>query len=150
MSKLTHWNPFRTTSSFSPIANFDDLFRGWGMRPLASDFDVAPEIRIDVSENKDGAFVVRADVPGVDKKDIEISIEGNQVSISAEVKREESGKDKETKALYTDRYYGKVYRSFTLPTELDAAKAGAHYENGVLMLTLPKKSNGGSRRIAVN
>lgn len=148
MNKLTHWNPFKSTTSFNPIANFDDLFRGWGLRSMAPDFEVAPEIRIDVSEDN-AVYKVKAEMPGVDKKDIEVSIEGNQVAIGAEVKREETKKEGE-KSVYTDRYYGKVYRAFTLPSDLDAAKAGAHYEDGVLMLTLPKKGNGGSRRITVN
>jgi len=65
------------------------------------------------------------------------------------VRREENRKDNE-KELYTERYFGKVYRSFSLPTDLDAAKAEAKYDAGVLTLTLPKKSNGGSRKIAVN
>ncbi|HSE11996.1 MAG TPA: Hsp20/alpha crystallin family protein, partial [Rudaea sp.] len=65
------------------------------------------------------------------------------------VKRETKKKEDE-KEVYTERYYGKVYRSFTLPSDLDSAKAGAHYENGVLTLTLPKKGNGGTRKIAVS
>lgn len=147
MANLTHWNPFKATPRFDPIANFDDLFRGWNVRPMAREFDVAPDVRIDVNEDEK-AFKVKAEIPGVEKKDIEISVEGNQVTISAEVKRETKKKEDE-KELYTERYFGKVYRSFTLPNELDAAKAEAHYDQGVLTLTLPKKSNGGTRKIAV-
>ena len=149
MTTLTRWNPFKTVSRFDPIANFDDLFRGWGMRPLAREFDLAaPEIRIDVSED-DKAYRIKAEMPGVDKDNIEISVEGNQVSIGAEVKRE-TKKEEAEKELYTERYFGKVFRSFTLPGDLDGAKADARYDQGVLTLTLPKKSNGGTRKIAVS
>lgn len=148
MTSLTHWNPFKSAVRFDPVASFDDLFRGLGIRPMSRELEVAPEIRIDVNED-DKAYRIKAEMAGVDKNDIEVSVEGNQVTISAEVKRETKKKDNE-KELYTERYYGKVFRSFTLPSELDGAKADAHYEHGVLSLTLPKKSNGGSRKIAVS
>ena len=148
MNTLTRWNPFKTASRFDPIANFDDMIHSMATRPLWRDMEVAPEMRLDVSED-DKAYKVKAEMPGVDKNDIEISVEGNQVSISAEVKRETTKKDEE-RELCTERYYGKVYRSFSLPSELDSNKADAHYEHGVLTLTLPKRSNGSSRRITVS
>lgn len=149
MNTLTRWNPFKTVTRFDPVGTFDDLIRGFGMRPMWQESDIGtPDVRIDVTE--DGkCYHVKAEIPGVKKDDIEISMEGNRVAISAEVKRETKKKDDE-KEVYTERYFGKIYRSFTLPTDLDNAKADAHYENGVLHLTLPKKSNGGSRRIAVS
>jgi len=147
MSTITRWNPFKSLTAFDPATNFEDLFRG--LRPAWRDFDISPEVRIEVSED-DKSYAVKAEIPGVDKKDIEISIEGNEVAISAEVKRETKKKEGE-KEIYTDRYYGKVYRAFTLPNDLDSAKADARYDNGVLMLTLPKVAgNGSSRKIAVN
>lgn len=147
MSTLTRWNPFKSLAGFDPATSFEDMFRG--LRPAWRDFDISPEVRIDVSED-DKSYTVKAEIPGVDKKDIEISIEGNEVAISAETKRETKKKEGE-KEIYTDRYYGKVYRSFSLPNDLDSAKAEARYENGVLMLMLPKVSgNGSSRKIAVN
>jgi HSP20 family protein len=148
MTTLTRWNPFKTSTRFDPVATFDDLFRGLSTRPLWRDFEAAPDIRIEVNEN-DKAYQVKAEIPGVEKNDIEVSVEGNQVAISGEVKRETKKKDDE-KEVYSERYYGKVYRSFTLPTDLDSAKADAHYEGGVLMLTLPKKQNGSSRKISVS
>ena len=148
MTTMTRFNPFKAMTRFDPIAGLDDLFRGLGTRPAWREFDVAPDVRIDVSEN-DKAYNVRAEIPGVDKQDIEVSVEGNQVAISAEVKREMKKKDNE-KDIYSERYFGKVYRAFTLPSELDSTKADAHYEHGVLFLTLPKKSNGGTRKIAVS
>lgn|SRR5512135_3516197 len=148
MTALAHWNPFKAIGRFDPTAGFEDMFRSLGVRPAWRSFEFTPEIRIDVSEN-DKSFQVKAEIPGVDKNDIEVSVEGSQVAISAEVKRETKKKEDE-KEVHTERYYGKVYRAFTLPSDLDSAKAGAHYENGVLTLTLPKKSNGGTRKIAVS
>jgi len=148
MTTVTRWNPFKATPRFDPLANFDDLFRGWGLRPMAREMEVAPDIRIDVSEDA-ATYKVRAEMPGVDRNDIEISVEGNQVSIGAEVKRETKSKEDE-KDVYTERYFGKMFRSFTLPVDLDSVKSEAKYDEGVLILTLPKKGNGGSRKIAVS
>ena len=147
MNPLTRWNPFKT-ARLEPMMTIDDLLRGFGARPLWRDVDNSPDLRIDVSES-DGAFVVEAEMPGVGKDDIEVAVEGNQVSIGAEVRREAKKKKNGDKEIYTERYYGKVYRSFTLPNELDGAKAEAHYESGVLTLRLPKK-NGSSRKVAVS
>lgn len=149
MTTLTRWNPFKAPTRFDPVATFEDMFRGLNTRPLWRELEAAPDMRIDVSED-DKAFHVKAEVPGASKDDIEISIEGNQVAISAEVKRETSKKGDDKKELYTERYYGKVYRAFTLPNDLDSSKADAHYDGGVLTLTLPKKSNGSARKIAVS
>lgn len=146
MTALTRWNPFKT-ARFEPMTPFDNLFRNFMVRPAWGD-DLAPDIRIDVNEN-DNAFIVKAEIPGVDKNDIEVSVEGNQVSIGAEVKRETKKKEGD-KEICTERYFGKMYRAFTLPSDLDSATAEAHYDSGVLALTLPKKKNGSSRKIEVN
>lgn len=146
MANITHWNPFKTLARFDPAASFSDLIRD--LRPEWREFEVAPGVRIDVNED-DKAYNVKAELPGVDKKDIDVSVDGNQVSISAEVKRETTRKQDE-KEIYTERYYGKVYRSFSLPSDLDSTKAEAQYDKGVLTLTLPKKANGnGGKKIAV-
>lgn len=146
MSTLSRFNPFKAITRLDPTANFDDLFRSMGMRPWR-DADGMPDVRIDVAED-DKAYSVKAEIPGVDKKDIDVSVDGNQVSISAEVKREKERKDGE-KEIYTERYYGRVFRSFTLPGDVDAAKASAQYDSGVLTLTLPKQPNGNARKISI-
>lgn len=146
MSALTRWNPFKTSARFDPVATFDDFFRGMGLRPLREN-EGTPDIRIEVSEDEKN-YLVKAEIPGVEKKDIDVSLDTNQVSISAESRRESKSKEG-AKELYTERYYGKAFRSFVLPGDFDAATANAHYADGVLTLTLPKKSNGSARRIAV-
>lgn len=153
MSTLTHWNPFKNASRIDPMAGFplggiDDMFRSMAHRPFWHDADMVPDMRLDVTE-KDNAYLVKADLPGVDKRDIEVSVEGNQVAISAEVKRSSEQKEDEH-TLCSERYYGKIYRAFSLPAEIDSAKADAHYEGGVLTLTLPRSGNGASRKITVS
>jgi HSP20 family protein len=147
MANLTRWSPFKALSRFEQVAPFDDLFRGFGVRPQWSEPEV-PDVRIDVSEN-DGAYRVKAEMPGVDKNDIDVSISDNQVAISAEVKRE-SKKNDDERDICTERYYGQVYRSFSLPDEVDSGKASARYENGMLTLELPKKGNGSARKLTIS
>lgn len=147
MSTLTRWNPLRTLQRFDPVADVDELFRNFSLRPLMRDLEASPEIRINVSED-DKAYLVSADIPGVRKDDIEVSVEGNQVTIQAEVQREE--KHESARQLHSERFVGRSYRSFALPQEIDSGKCGATYDNGVLTLTLPKKSNGQSTRVAIN
>ena len=147
MNALTHWNPFRSGSRFDINADFDTMLRGFTLRPWMHELDAsAPDMRLDVQE-ENGSYRVFADLPGVKKKDIQISVEGNKVTIEAEVRHEES--KKERKQLHTERYYGKTYRAFSLPQDIDSDKCVASYDDGVLMLKLPKKSNGETRRIDV-
>jgi HSP20 family protein len=148
MTSLTSWNPLKQAVRFDPISNIDEMFRNLAARPAWRNLDIAPTIPVDVAENGK-SYTVTADIPGVNKDDIQISVEGNQVSISAEVKRESTHNESETDVL-VERYYGKTYRSFTLPSELDANKAKAQYKDGVLTLKLPKKANGSSHKIAVS
>jgi HSP20 family protein len=153
MTTLARWNPFKAATRMDPIGNFpissfDDMFRSLASRPLWREMEMTPDMRLDVTD-KDNAYLVKADLPGVDKHDIEISVEGNQVAISAEVKRSTEQKNDE-QILCSERYYGRIYRSFSLPTEIDSTKADAHYEGGVLTLTLPKTGNASSRRIMVS
>ncbi len=131
---------------------FDDLLRGFFVRPVSFDGAHTPaaapaQIRVDVSESEQ-AYVIRADIPGVKKDDINISIDGDQVAISSEVKNEKEVKDGE-RVLRSERYYGKVYRAFALGQPVDEDNAAARYADGVLELTLPKKAAAQAKRIAI-
>ena len=148
MTSMTRWNPFKSLARIDPSADFDDFFRGFGLRPRWNEMAIAPDVRINVTEN-DTSYRVEAEIPGVEKNAIDVSINGDQVSISAEVKRETKEKDGHREIL-TERSYGQVYRSFTLPGEVDNSKATAHYENGLLTLDLPKKKNGSARKLSVS
>jgi len=138
MSNMTRYDPFETDS-------LDNLFRGF-FRPVKLDRDM-PQIRMDVKEDETG-YAVHADIPGVNKEDIHITIDGNTVSISAETKKFTEQKDGE-KVLRRERYVGRVGRSFALEHEVDEASASARYQDGVLELVLPKKAAAAAKRLAV-
>jgi HSP20 family protein len=141
MSNITRFDPFNEL--------VDDLFQGFLVRPLAYEGReaVAPRMKVDVAE-KNGAYQVTAEVPGVKKEDIHVSVDGAQVTLEAEVKQErEAGKDE--RVLHVERAYGKAMRSFTLPQEIDEAKVEAKYLDGVLELTLPKKAAAARKQITI-
>jgi len=148
MANLTRWDPFSELSRLSPFDEpFESMMRRF-FRPMRVRDEDAIDIAIEVSEN-DKSYTVKAEVPGVKKEDISVSIDGNQVSISAEAKKEKEEKEGE-KLLRSERYYGAMYRSFTLPMEVDQGKADAKYTNGVLELVLPKKAGGGAKKLEVH
>ena len=137
---------------FDPFNDLDELFKGFLVRPLAfegrGDGGVQlPRAKVDVAE-KNGAYVVSAELPGVKKEDIHVSIDGNEVTLEAEVKREKEA-SKDERVLHSERVYGKVMRSFTLPQEVDEAKAQAKFQDGVLELTLPKKAAAQRKQISI-
>jgi HSP20 family protein len=126
---------------------FDDLFRGFFMRPVHFEGQPDVQIKLDVHED-DKAYAVHADIPGVNKEDIHVTIDGNQVSISAEVKKEKEVKEGE-KILRSERYFGKVSRAFTLAQDVDEATADAKYKDGVLELRLPKRATNQSKKLSI-
>lgn len=140
MTRLQVYDPFTGTG-------FDELFRGF-LAPVRRESADAPAmIKIDVTENDKG-YVVHAEIPGVRKDDIHVTVEGNQVTIGAEVKRETEKKEGE-RVLRTERYVGSAYRSFTLPSELDEGASEAKYDNGVLELKLAKRAVVAGRKLSV-
>ena len=146
MSNLTRYDPFNL-ARVDPFADMDDLFKGFFMRPVLMETPPQMQIKLDLKED-DKAYKVHADIPGVKKEDIQVDIDGNQVSISAESRMEKEEKKGE-KVLRSERYCGKVARSFTLVHEVDEAKAQAKYSDGVLELTLPKKEGKSSKKLAI-
>ena len=139
MANLQIYDPFAETG-------IDELFRGF-FRPVRLEKAAPAPARVDVTETDKG-YTVHAEIPGVKKEDIDVAIEGNQVTISAEVKRNSEQKDGE-RVLRTERYVGGVYRSFTLPAELDETASEAKYENGVLELKLAKKPAVAGRKLTI-
>lgn len=139
-------NDLRVNDLFA-MEPIDDMFRGL-MRPWpAGAATRAPQIKIDVNEG-DANYTVKAEVPGVRKEDIDVRIEGNQVTISAEVKKDKEEK-KDGRVLRSERHYGFASRSFSLASDVDDAKSVAKYENGILELTLPKKTSTSSKRLPI-
>jgi HSP20 family protein len=144
MASITRFDPFNDL--------VDDLFKGFLVRPLGfegrGDGGVQlPRARVDVAE-RNGAYVVTAELPGVKKEDIHVTIDGAQVTLEAQVKQEKEA-SKDERVLHTERVFGKVSRSFTLPQEVDDAKAEAKFRDGVLELTLPKKAAAQRKQISI-
>ena len=140
MANITRYSPFDEA--------FDDLFRGFFVRPVNYDAPAgAAQFRVDVSENEK-AYTLRAEIPGVKKEDINVTIDGDTVAITAEVKHEKDVKNGD-RVLRSERYYGKLYRAFTLGQAVEEAGTGAKYVDGVLELTLPKKAAVQAKRITI-
>ena len=127
---------------------FPELFRRWARpMPFFEDVELPADIRIDVTEN-DKEFIVTADLPGARKDDVHVSVDGNYVSISAEVKKDEE--KKEGRSIIKETYRGSMSRGFTLTSEVDDKASTARMEDGVLRLTLPKRHGaGGSKQLTI-
>ncbi|BCK86903.1 hypothetical protein MIZ01_0669 [Sideroxyarcus emersonii] len=133
---------------FSPTSDaLDDLFRGFFMQPVRFEGQQQMQIRMDVSEDSK-AYTIHAEIPGVKKEDIHVNVDGNQVSIGAEVKNEKEVKEGE-KLLRSERYYGSISRAFSLAQEVDGDAAQAKYKDGILELTLPKKVVASARKLII-
>ena len=140
MANITRFDPFTDT--------FEDMVRRFFRPARWEGVEGGPiDIKVDVAEQND-AYLVKAEIPGVRKEDIHVQIDGNVVTISAESKREKEEKEK-GKMLRSERYYGAMYRSFSLGNDLDEEKAEAKYTDGVLELKLPKKATSAAKKLTV-
>ncbi|MBS1159099.1 MAG: heat shock protein Hsp20 [Proteobacteria bacterium] len=137
MANITRFDPF------------DDFFRGFFVRPvdLNGEPQQTPSIKMDVRE-QGNEYLVHAELPGIKKEDIHIVVDGNLVSISAESRQEKEVKEGE-RVLRSERYFGKVSRSFQLSQEIDDGKAEAKFTDGVLELTLPKRTASPNKRLNI-
>jgi HSP20 family protein len=127
---------------------FPEMMRRWA-RPLQmlDEVDVPSDIRVDISEN-DKEYLVSAELPGAKKEDIRVSIDGNYISIAAEIKKELE--EKHGRTLTKETYHGSVSRGFTLGSDVDETTAVAKLEDGVLRLTLPKRQGSSSRVLKID
>lgn len=145
MADLMRWDPLRDAMSLREA--MDRLFEESFVRPFGG-----PRLRsegtlaLDVYET-DNDIVVKASVPGVKPKDIDITVTGNTLTIKGETK-EETEKE-EGNYLYRERRYGNFQRTISLPVEVEADKADASFENGVLTLHLPKVEQAKPKQIAI-
>lgn len=143
-------------NALTPFERLDDMFPEMFrrfMRPVKGSSlstEALGEIRVDLSES-DKSYEVSAELPGAKKEDIRVTIDGNYVSISAEVKREseEEKKKKGERTVVKELFYGSASRGFSLPHEVDENAAVAKFENGILKLTLPKKQEASSRTLSI-
>ena len=147
MANVARFNPFHELVRMDPFSDVGDWFKGFTLRPVLRDFETEPQIKLEVFE-EDKAYRVKAEIPGVKKEDIQVSVDGNRIAISAELKKEKEEKKGE-KVLRSERYYGKASRSFLLDQEVEESGAEAKYTDGILDLTLPKKAGAAAKKITV-
>ncbi len=121
---------------FAPLA----AGQQWG-----SDSALAP--RLDVRETEK-TFEIQAELPGVEKEDVKVSVDGQRITIEAECSKANERREGET-VVYAERTASRFMRSFALPTEVDDTAAQARLENGVLQLSLPKKQGTEARRLTI-
>lgn len=141
----------RYTDPFGNVV--DELFRGFFVKPLgfepagAGAGETVRRVRIDVTE-QNGEYKVYAELPGVRKEDIRVEVEGDQVTLSAETSQERDTQNGE-RVLHSERYFGKVARTFRLAAEIDESRSQAKFTDGVLELTLPKKAAAAGKQITI-
>lgn len=142
---LQRWDPVREIERVHE--EMDRLLRNlWGLRSTPASSEATCHIAVDIIEDKDHVEL-KAEIPGVDPKDVNIQVEDNILTISGEKKLEHE--DKKENYLRIERYYGKFSRSFSLPPYVDASKIEAKYKDGVLTVTLPKRPETKPRQIEV-
>jgi HSP20 family protein len=150
MNSLIRFNPLDDINRVDPMMEFENMFDRFArtaLRPSWREWDTEPQIRMDIAD-AGNAYMVKAEIPGVKKNDIHVSIDGNVVSISAEVKQELD--TTEGTLLRHERCYGKTMRTFRLEQEVMEDRAQAKYADGVLELKLPKKNSAPHKELSIS
>ena len=143
---LTKWNPF-----FADLAATEDRFKRlfgrddfWNTEGVTTGGEWAPVV--DIIEN-DKALTVKAELPGIEAKDVAVTIDNNVLTLRGErhIKKEVEKENYHR----MERAYGTFARSFVLPAFVDAENIKAEFKNGLLMVTVPKKANAKTRAVEV-
>ena len=143
MSTITRYDPL----SLEPMSDlFQGLFRPMRGLTVGGETPLS-EIKIDVAES-DAAYTVKAEMPGLQKSDIDVKIDGNVVSIGAKAERNKEWKEGE-RVIRSERYSGVISRSFSLASDIDEEKSSAQYQDGVLSLRLAKKVDSPKKRLQI-
>lgn len=143
---IIRWDPFRDLITLREKMNrlFEEAFTSRGEEKDLVASTWTPSVDIYETEN---ALVLSAEVPGIEEKDIEIKIEDSTLTLKGERKFEKETKEENYHRI--ERAYGSFYRSFTLPHYIDQDKIKAEHENGVLKITMPKKSELKPRKLKI-
>ena len=136
MFELARRNNYHAVNSYNPFREMEDLERSFFGDPFFESRDLA-EFKTDVTDEGDH-YLLEADLPGFDKKDIHLDISGDVLTIQAERHSKVEEKDKKDRVIRVERSYGSYSRQFDL-SSVNADQIKAKYDNGVLTLTLPKK-----------
>lgn len=145
---ITRFDPFREITQFHPFKDPENWFDRFALRPVLREFGSDMQIKMDVKELNE-EYQVKAEIPGVNKEDIHVSVDGNRVSISAEVKKEQEEKEGE-RVIRSERSFGMTSRTFSLDNEVDANNVKAKYTDGVLEISLPKKAGAVSKEVKIS
>jgi len=147
MSSMIRWEPFRELATMRD--RMGRLFGEFPGRPWATDEGLTAGLwnpQVDVYETAD-SIVLTADLPGMKEEEVDISVEGNLLTIKGERKKEEEIKEKDY--FRVERSYGTFTRSFSLPPTVDPGKIDAAFSRGVLKITLPKREESKPKQIKV-
>lgn len=149
MKTITKYEPFSELARFEPMWDVNDFLSRFMLRPFVrSGLEMEPQIKMDVKETE-GMYLLKAEIPGVKKDDIHVTVDGGRVSISAEIKQEKETREGE-RWVRTERLYGMATRTCDLGDEIDQGKVEAKYVDGVLELTLPKKKGAVHKEIPIS
>lgn len=142
---LVPWRPFGEMSRLrKEMDNLMNRFFGETAFPKIVSEEWMPTV--DISETKDN-IIIKAELPGMEAKDVNVSISGDMLTIKGEKKKEKEEKDESH--YYSERYYGNYERSFRLPTGVQSSKAEASFDKGVLKVTLPKVEEAKKKEIEI-
>ena len=145
MNNVTRWNPTTAyLTSREPFFRLFDSFFNGDVQGEETRSWVPP---VDIQENGE-AYLFHAELPGLTKEDIHITLENNVLRVSGERKFEKDAKMENYHRV--ERTYGTFTRTFSLPTQVDADKVQAAFENGILTITVPKAEQAKPRRIAIS
>ena len=150
MTVLTRWEPFREFSTMQDRMNrmnrlFRESYSPEGPEEALTTTSFAPPVDIYEDEHN---IILKLEVPGIDEKDIDVRVEGNTLTVHGERKIEKEEKEENFRRI--ERQYGSFTRSFTLPSSVDQGQVSAHYDKGVLKITLAKKAEAKPKQIKVN
>jgi len=150
MTQLIRWEPFREFSTMQDRVNrmnrlFRESYSPEGPEEALTTTRFAPPVDIYEDEH---TITLKLEVPGVEENDIDVRIDNNTLTVHGERKIEKEEKEENFRRV--ERQYGSFTRSFTLPSSVDPGQASAHYDKGVLMITLAKKAEAKPKQIKVN
>lgn len=145
MNGITRWDPFHNISTLQEQVNrlFEGKFTHSGDNSTLTAW--APSVDVYETENE---LVIKADLPEVAEKDLDVRVENNMLTIRGERKFEQSVK--EESYLRMERSYGSFSRSFSLPNTVDAQAIKAQYTDGVLTVSLPKRAESKPKQVKIN
>lgn len=148
MANLELWRnnfgPFRDVMTFGKA--FDRMLEDWPVAREVAKYNFNPSC--EVKEEK-ASYVLKVDLPGVPKEAIKIDLHDNRLTITGERREEKKADEKDSTTHFSEMFYGSFTRSMTFPVDVDAERAEAQFNNGVLTLTVPKKASQSARQIAI-